>query len=104
MNTRRLTLALRAGVSAYAALVLLSALLASPFGANHQDFGHSHPSHTAAHVHSLQSFLGGTAAVPAAPLRLALALVSVLPLLSSQTLKIQLARRYFASRAPPTTV
>lgn len=102
--TIRLTTALRAGFNAYAATLLLAALLASPFNANHQDFGHSHAPHTALHLHSIQSFLGGTPATLGTALLLFFTLVFVLPLLSLGQPQLSAVKRAFASRAPPLTL
>ena len=100
----RLATALRAGLCAYAATLLLAAILASPFSANHQDFGHSHAPHTAVHLHSVQSFLGGTPATVGAALVLLFTVVLVLSLVSVERPQLSTVKRAFASRAPPVTL
>lgn len=49
--------ALRAGVRAFIAFVLTSALFVAPY-LTYDNFGHSHPKNTPAHAHSMVSVLG----------------------------------------------
>ena len=56
----RLIQALKAGLVGYALSLLVVTLFASPIISVHVDVGHSHPQHTAAHVHPISSFFSST--------------------------------------------
>ena len=62
MNARRLDQALRAGTAAYAAAVLLAALLAAPLVVG-DSFGHRHADGGATHVHPITQLLPGRGVV-----------------------------------------
>jgi len=51
-------LAWRVFLTTYAAMLLTSALFASPLLAAHPDFAHDHPDNTPEHVHNLSTVLG----------------------------------------------
>ena len=67
MQKRRGTLkiACHAGIGAFFAFLLTSALFAAPFVATQLDFAHTHPEGTPSHVHGLTSVLGYTSLTPA---------------------------------------
>ena len=53
--SKRVRLALGAGVTAYAVTTLVIALACSPFVATHLDFNHVHPKGAPPHVHAIST-------------------------------------------------
>lgn len=61
--------AVRAGLHAYLALLVLVAFLATPAVAGHLDFGHEHSETTPWHAHDLDTVLPSALAIPTVTIR-----------------------------------
>lgn len=103
VRSRRLLVALRAGLSTYLGLTLLLTAVMTAFWAGQTEFpGHSHPPGTEDHVHDLREVgLSGTPAFALTVVIVALPVVAVVVLrLPNPVLRV-LRARVDCARAPP---